>query len=338
MDDADATIDDINKKEIKKLLPPIVYLSILLVVGIPSNLTVILIYWKRYPKSVYRTIIWTLGLTDLVFCTFAIPFNLVRIIRYYTFYNEWICKCFTTLILFNIFFSSHLLLILSIHRFRQVCLPLKSQIKPSTIRYWIAVGFIFAVIFDIPEFILQPVDQIQLGHNITGFVCAVSFKNSVYAEIYNGFSTCLFGAYALTLLLLYLLIGRKMYLQRKSKRCIRTNDDELSSKITKIAITVSIVFALSYVPLFVLKLLVDVIRQESVSTSVFAVLKILERSYAINHVANPFIYAFFDSRFRCLFKSLFTDPHRLMTSGDSSDQDERSQSVDQTLESSLNTL
>jgi membrane-anchored protein YejM (alkaline phosphatase superfamily) len=73
-----------------------------------------------------------------------------------------------------------------------------------------------------------------------------------------------------------------------------------------LAITVSAVFASSYVPLFVIKLLTSIINQEELTSAQFAVLKIVERSYVINHVANPFIYAFYDSRFRREFKMMFT--------------------------------
>jgi hypothetical protein len=58
-----------------------------------------------------------------------------------------------------------------------------------------------------------------------------------------------------------------------------SQSDEVSSKITKIAITVSAVFASSYVPLFVIKLLTSIINQEELTSAQFAVLKIVERSY-----------------------------------------------------------
>jgi hypothetical protein len=80
---------------------------------------------------------------------------------------------------------------------------------------------------------------------------------------------------------------------RKHKRLHASSQaDETSCKITKIAVTVSAVFALSYVPLFVIKLLESVITQQELSSTKFAILKVCELSYVINHVANPFIYAF----------------------------------------------
>jgi hypothetical protein len=58
--------------------------------GIPGNLAVLIIYRHKYSKSVYRTIIWNLALTDLVFCTLTIPFNIGRLVRYYTFTELWV--------------------------------------------------------------------------------------------------------------------------------------------------------------------------------------------------------------------------------------------------------
>lgn len=138
-------------------------------------------------------------------------------------------------------------------------MPLKSQINRSNIRYWIVGGFILAVAYGIPEVILQPLDQVQLGHNITGYICAVSYKNSVFADIYNGCMAFVISSYVLILLLLYLAIGQKLYSQSNTKLGLTTKDKKMSSKITKIAITVSIGYALSYIPVFIFKLLVNMI-------------------------------------------------------------------------------
>ena len=337
MNNNSVSLENINNKVIQKLLAPMVYLSILIVVGIPGNLMVLIIYWKRYSKSVYRSIILTLGFTDLFFCTIALPFNIARIVRYYTFYNQWVCKCFTTIMLFNVFFSSHLIVLLSIHRFRQVCMPLKSQISLANIKYWIAGGFLLAMIFDVPQFFLQSVDQVDFGYNTTGYICAISFKNTVFADIYNGFSTFMFVAYALSLFVLYLIIGRKMYIRRKSKRDLSFKEYRMSDKMTQIALTVSIVFTVSYIPLFTLKLLVGVINPENLNNAEFSILKIFERSYALNHVANPFIYAFFDNRFRFHFQSIASNPLHSKTTEKTSDHDEISQSAERTIGISLNT-
>lgn len=49
-----------------------------------------------------------------------------------------------------------------------------------------------------------------------------------------------------------------------------------------------------------------VIKQEELTSPEFGMIKILERSYVINHIANPFIYVFYDTRFRKELRILFT--------------------------------
>ena len=171
---------------------------------------------------------------------------------------------------------------MAVHRYRKVLMQLKNQINPRNVRYWIFGGFLLAVFLDIPQGCLQSLDPVKLAGNITGQVCAVSFHASIYTEIYNGFLTFLFTLYSLVLLIMYILIGRKMYLQHKIKE--DTNQT--------IAITISVVFALSYIPLFLIKFLAFVIKQEELTSPEFGMIKILERSYVINHIANPFIYVF----------------------------------------------
>lgn len=307
------SLGDFNDQEVRKLLAPIIYLAVLMTIGIPGNLIVMIIYRYKYSQSVYKTIIWNLALTDLLFCTITIPFNIGRLIHYYTFAELWVCKMFTTFIIVLILYSSHLLVTLSIHRFKQNCMPLRSQITPNNIQYWMIGGFCLAVVLDIPQGIMQPLDQVKVTQNITGHVCAVSYHFSIYSKIYNGFLTFLFSVYSFILFILYTLIGRKMYLkrQRKHKRLHASSQaDETSCKITKIAVTVSAVFALSYVPLFVIQLLVPVITQQELSSTQFAILKVCELSYVINHVANPFIYAFHDRHFRKQFVMMISTTER----------------------------
>lgn len=307
------TLEDFYTRSMDKLLAPIIYLTILMILGIPGNLFALIIYRHKYSRTVYRTIIWNLALVDFAFSTLTFPFNIGRLVRYYTFYEVWVCKTFTTIIIFFVLYSSHLLIVLAIHRYRQVCHPHKTQINNTNVRYWIIGGFFLAVVLDIPEAIFQPIDHINLEDNITGYVCPVTFNTNIYGEIYNWFLTVLYIIYALILFVLYILIGRRMYTQRQRQQQSvsspgQTDNDDLATKLTKIAITVSFVFALSYLPLFVLKAIRSKFKidEECLSDPIFAVLKIFERSYSFNHVANPFIYAYFDNRFREQIRVLIT--------------------------------
>ncbi|VDI06560.1 Hypothetical predicted protein [Mytilus galloprovincialis] len=152
--------------------------------------------------------------------------------------------------------------------------------------------------------VLQPLEEVELGSNITGTICAVSWKNSpFYWQAYNFFLTGLFLTYAVILFVIYGRIGRKIIVRRiwgaKQNSGMNVSmPSGLSNKMTKISFAVSIVFILSYLPLYINELISKIINESELKPIEFSVLKIVERSYILNHVANPFIYAFFDKRFR----------------------------------------
>lgn len=61
------TLNEHNKQNMNMVRGPILYLVVLMVVGIPGNLTVLVIYRRKYSKSVYRMLIWNLALADFCF-------------------------------------------------------------------------------------------------------------------------------------------------------------------------------------------------------------------------------------------------------------------------------
>lgn len=82
--------------------------------------------------------------------------------------------------------------------------------------------------------------------------------------------------------------------------------DEHGYKITKIAIAISLFYILSYIPSLIENILVGIYGVDVVSSYISpAVMNILERTYAINHVINPIIYGFIDDKFIGDCKSVF---------------------------------
>lgn len=82
--------------------------------------------------------------------------------------------------------------------------------------------------------------------------------------------------------------------------------DEHGYKITKIAIAISLFYILSYIPSLIENILVGIYGIDVVSSYISpAVMNILERTYAINHVINPIIYGFIDDKFIGDCKSVF---------------------------------
>jgi hypothetical protein len=96
------------------------------------------------------------------------------------------------------------------------------------------------------------------------------------------------------------------------QQSIKSVQRELQSslKITKIALTIGVVFVISYVPSVVLSLVEVQLGKrymENYSSTSIGFILIAERAYIINHVVNPFIYGFHDSAFRKTCKELISD-------------------------------
>ncbi|CAC5371448.1 HCRTR2 [Mytilus coruscus] len=304
------TISDFEDEKFRNLLPPIVFIVITLIIGVPGNLVVLVIYGKKYVKSVHRTIVWNLAVADQIFCTIGIPFNIARIVHYYSFEGEWACVVFVVLLYFLLLYSTHLLLLLSIHRFRKICFPLRTQISLDNVNYWVIACFSIALILSAPHFGLSKYEKIKVGYNLTGFSCAISLSNpSIYSTAFSYGFLALFFVYTIVLIVIYSIIGRKLYKQhtgRIKKKITSSTQKAISSKMTKIAFAISIVFAVSYIPLFILQITEKMVDKDDLNTFQFAMLRIGERLYLVNHVANPFIYGIFDNQFKKHFKKLIT--------------------------------
>ena len=310
MTNSTITIKDLDDEKFRKLLAPIVFLVITLIIGIPGNLTVLIIYYKKYSKSVYRTIVWNLAVADQIFCTIGIPFNIARIVHYYSFEGEWACVVFVVMLYFLLLYSTHLLVLLSIHRFWNICFPLRQQISLDNVNYWIIACFSISFILSAPHFALSKYEEINVGYNLTGYSCAISQSNpTIYSTAFSYGYLALFILYTVVLICIYLLIGWKLYKQHKKRlenQITSSTQKAISNKMTKIAFAISMVFAVSYIPLFILQITTKTIEKDDVSTFQFAALRIGERLYVVNHVANPFIYGIFDKRFKKHFKELVT--------------------------------
>lgn len=289
-------------------MAPLVYMGLLSVIGIPGNICVLMIF-RKYRRGVYRSLILTIGFVDFWFCLIGIPFNIIRILFYYKFTIAWICQVFVGVLDFGIILSTHLLLLLSIHRFRQVYLPMKWQIKQSNVKYFIISCIIISLALSTPQVaVLQPLEEAQLSDNVTGYICAVSWKDApFYWTVYNFFLTSLFLFYSLILSIIYIMIGRKIILAhiKRKANAVNFHSNAASNKMTKIAFTVCVAFAISYLPLYTNELLTKQLDQSTLSDAEFAAFKIYERSYLINHVVNAFIYTLLDDQFRKRLRNLF---------------------------------
>ncbi|CAC5389895.1 unnamed protein product [Mytilus coruscus] len=211
--DFNKTLQDYNDEEALRRLAPMIYLLLLMLIGIPGNVLVLVVYPIRFQKSTHRTFIIGLALSDLFVCAVTLPFEITEMRFQYTFYNMWACKFFRACNNLFALSSIFILMGLSSDRYRRVFTPLKLQMTSHHATIFIVFSVCLSFLFSWPNFFISGIRHVKLGEfNITGFDCSLSdqFAKTIYPTVYGGTLFLIFIICMVSLIVIYSLIGRKL--------------------------------------------------------------------------------------------------------------------------------
>ena len=233
------TIHDLNHEEVMRRLPSLIYMAVLAMVGLPGNLSVLIVFLKHYKESTYRTFIVALASVDLVACAVCMPFEIIETIFQYTFYAVGICKVFRTLNIIVSVSSIFILMGLSVDRFRHVCQPLKIQMSVKVSRIVCIASIALAVFVAWPQFFLSGIRHVRLRDNITGIDCSLSdeYKSTKYPFYHNAVMFLIFIVCIVSLIIMYALIGRKIFQHSRFRKTFRPSFISSSSTSNKTSST-----------------------------------------------------------------------------------------------------
>ena len=161
------------------------------------------------------------------------------------------------------------------------------------------------------------------GLNLTGYTCRTgSGRYPLFEQIYYGFLALVLFLNVVVTCLLYIPIAVTIYKKQKSKKWIQetplsnsqsqdTNGNEHTSLAASpsthfnvMFMTIVGVYVLSFLPTSVMMILTKSQPEiwEDIPAWKLVMYAILTRSYVINNIANPFIYGYFDVKFRKYLK------------------------------------
>lgn len=207
------TLEYLNGEETKRRIIPIIYLTILSLLGIPGNLTIIYIYLVKFRrKATHRTFVIALAIADFLVCLLAIPFEIFQMTMEYTFDAEWLCKLCRTCKNAMTLSSALILLALSINRYWSICKPLRLQLQFYQALKCIGAIVTFSVVFATPEIFLTGIKTHDLGNNLVGRDCSDSDKyaHTIYPMVYGLTQLVFYFLCTIFLLVMCFLIGRKI--------------------------------------------------------------------------------------------------------------------------------
>ena len=249
---------ELNQEEVTRLIPLLVYMSLIGLCGIPGNSLVIYAFKDSCRNSNSHLFFVWLAIIDLFNCSVILPFEFVNVVQQYTYDDDWLCKmtiCFT---IWPTVTSGLTLTVISVDRFRKVCRHSKRQFSNRIARILCLATLLTGLIFSWPALIIFGTHEFEITpHNVTGSDCAIKneFEGSTGVMIYNGLCWILFVSAITAIIVLYIIIGRQIFRQtskgnelRRSQRqrgkmtpakATPSNDDATENSISSTCDTAS---------------------------------------------------------------------------------------------------
>ncbi|XP_060077687.1 uncharacterized protein LOC132557209 [Ylistrum balloti] len=150
----DAVVNSINDKFLDEILIASLILTIsMFVIGVPGNLIVFYVYWRRWRKTTSRLFIMALAAFDLCNCV-SMAFEIDIILNFVQFDHPSRCKFARMFTFWMNNASSFTLLVIAIDRFMRICRPLKPAMINKQAKIAVVVAVIAAIVFAFPAAVL----------------------------------------------------------------------------------------------------------------------------------------------------------------------------------------
>ncbi|KAL4217639.1 hypothetical protein ACF0H5_022381 [Mactra antiquata] len=188
LNNSDEILIELNREEVIRDIPLIVFLSLICLLGSLGNGLVFYVYKTKYTSSNCRTFVLFLSLVDLFSAGFVVPVEIVVISREYIFKNENVCKMSVFLNTWPTLTSGLLLLAIAMDRYRKVCKPFGWQISRKVARTMCFLTSLVGIAFSwIPPIIYGVQERPHPEHPVIVSECVETeaWKNTVFPLINN---------------------------------------------------------------------------------------------------------------------------------------------------------
>ncbi|ESO86968.1 hypothetical protein LOTGIDRAFT_166703 [Lottia gigantea] len=197
--------------------PTAVYNTLLLSTGCIGNTLVLIVYGLRLKASSFNTFIVFLAMMDLICCAIEMPLDVLNMT-----YSEMIygCKAIVSIATTTATATGLTLVAIAALRYRGICHPLKPNISIKQARIIVFCSFIFALCTSWPSAVIvtEQIEPLMFEDDVFYVVnCAPEnrFKDTLYPVIYNGILFLIFISAFSSIVILYLIIARSLWLRKK---------------------------------------------------------------------------------------------------------------------------
>ncbi|XP_053401380.1 alpha-2 adrenergic receptor-like [Mercenaria mercenaria] len=227
------TIEDLNADEAELYLGGTILVCIFSVVGVIGNLHVLLVYVFRMKQSNHRVFIICLAVLDLITCTVGMPFVIVNFQKPFTFYYTSICKILSFYNFFICISSAGVLIIISVDRYRKICVPLGKQMSQKMAKTMCFVAMGISLLFSWPALVLYGSTPIKTPEpGIIGQECNIldEVKDTFYPVYFNGALLVVSFSSFVVLAVLYSIIGKAIW----NHHTFSSKGDDTQTEVTQV--------------------------------------------------------------------------------------------------------
>lgn len=196
------------------LLPTFVFIAFLVLLGIPGNLVVFLVYLKRFKPSSTRVYVLVMCGADLVINALGLPTCVLFLRHLYDFPNPELCRLIFVCARFPGSVSAWLLSFVAVDRHQRICSPFRKPQSEATARHLALLSIFLGSALTFPFISLYGTTSVSVeGLSIPGSRCGIQdvYLKSTYRTLESiVFAICAIISLGI-IVAAYVLIGCKLY-------------------------------------------------------------------------------------------------------------------------------
>lgn len=181
-------LETLSLQKTLELLTPILFLSLLMLVGIPGNALVFLVFWKYFKASSTRVFILAMAVCDFTTSAVALPLYIIRLRFHYNFPDPDLCRVMFIFQRLPVMASAWLLVSVALDRRHRICQALKPQLSPRQALYLVVGSVIMASLASFPFTPLYGDLRVNTAQSeVNGSQCGVTndLGSSMYRQAEN---------------------------------------------------------------------------------------------------------------------------------------------------------
>jgi cholecystokinin A receptor/hypocretin (orexin) receptor 2 len=184
-------------------------------------------------QSNHRVFIIFLAVLDLITCTVGMPFVVSNFLKPLTFYDTTICKILTFYNFFICISSAGILIVISVDRYRKICIPLGKQMSQKLAKSMCLLAMGLSLLCSWPALFMYGSTPVQTSvPGLNGSECniLVEIKDTYYPIYFN--AVLLFVSFSsfVVLAILYCIIGKAIW----NHHTFSSKGDDTNTEVTQV--------------------------------------------------------------------------------------------------------